>query len=117
LLQENSSITGIYVTTANCLPVCRAITTLNLSHRVQVVASDLFLEMMPYFDMGVVAASIYGRPFAQGRVAVRVIVDSIINGGTLRPKYYVAPQVVTRSSMHLFRETQTLRAKHREAPH
>jgi LacI family transcriptional regulator len=115
ILADNSALTGFYVTTANCLPVCRAITKLNLTQKIRIIASDLFLEMVPYFDMGVIAASIYGRPFAQGRLAVKLIVDHIMNGRHLRPKYYIAPQIITRASMHLFRETQTLRARDREA--
>jgi len=111
MLQERKTITGLYVTTANCLPVCRAITTLNLSQKVKLLASDLFLEMTPYFDMGVIAASIYGRPFAQGRMAVRLIMERVLHGHAIRAKYYIAPQVVTRSTMHLFRETRSLRTQ------
>lgn len=111
MLQENKTITGVYVTTSNCLPVCRAVTTLNLSQKIKLVASDLFLEMMPYFDMGVIAASIYARPFAQGRLAVRLIMEQVIYGRRMRPKHYIVPQVVTRANMHLFRETPSLRRR------
>lgn len=111
LLQERKTITGLYVSTANCLPVCRAVTTLNLSQKIQLIASDLFLEMTPYFDMGVIVASIYARPFAQGRMAVRLLMEQFLYGHRLRAKYYVTPQVVTRSTMHLFRETRTVRGK------
>jgi len=109
MLQANPAIAGLYVTTANCLPVCRALTTLNLAHKVKLIASDLFLEMMPYFDMGVIAASIYARPFTQGRMAVRLMAEHMMYGRRLRPRHLVAPQVVTRASALLFRETQSLR--------
>ena len=114
MLEENKAISGLYVTTANCLPVCRALTTMNLGQKVQLVTSDLFLEMLPYFDMGVIAASIYVRPFAQGRLAVRLIMEHVLYGRRVRSEHYIAPQVVTRSSMHLFRETQSLRTRSHE---
>ena len=112
MLQTRKTIAGLYVSTANCLPVCRAVTALGLSPRVKLIASDLFLEMMPYFDMGVIAASIYARPFAQGRMAVRLIVEHLLYGRRIRSKYYVPPQVVTRSTMHLFREARSQRKDH-----
>lgn len=110
LLEKEEKISALYVTTANCLPVCRAVNTLNLSHRIKLIASDLFLEMIPYFDMGIIAASIYARPFAQGRLALRLIMDKILYGYTIRTQNYLAPQIVTRSSTHLFREAKSLRA-------
>lgn len=109
LLEKEEKISALYLTTANCLPVCRAICTLNLSHRIKLIASDLFLEMIPYFDMGIIAASIYARPFAQGRLALRLIMDKILYGHTIRAQNYLAPQVVTRSSIHLYREAKSLR--------
>jgi len=102
LLQENTTIKGLYVTTANCLPVCHVVTALSLSHKVQIVASDLFLDMKPYFDLGVIAASIYARPFTQGQLAIRLLADLLLYGHPVRPRHHIAPQVVTRSTLHLF---------------
>ena len=104
LLQENPNIVGLYVSTANCLPVCRAISTLNLTHKVQLLTSDLFPEMVPYFDMGIIAATIHGRPFTQGRVAIQLLAEQLLFGRAVRSKNYVAPHVVTKSTLHLFRE-------------
>jgi LacI family transcriptional regulator len=104
MLQERPSISGLYISTANCLPVCRAIFALGLSNRVKVVASDLFPEMIPYFEKGIIAASIHARPFAEGRLAVRMLVDEILNRRRPDRDHYLAPQVVTRSTLHLFRE-------------
>jgi LacI family transcriptional regulator, galactose operon repressor len=111
MLKMRNTIAGLYVSTANCLPVCRAVTALGLSHKIKLIASDLFLEMAPYFDMGVIAASIYARPFAQGRMAVRLLVEHLLYGRRIRSKYYVSPQVVTRSTMHLFREGRSLQRR------
>ncbi len=109
MLEEKTDISGIYITTANCLPVCQAVIALNLSQKIKVLASDLFLEMKPYFDMGLVVGSIYARPFVQGRMAIRLIMEHLLRGRRLRSKYYIAPEVVLRSTLHLFRETRARR--------
>jgi LacI family transcriptional regulator len=107
LLERHDSLAGIYVNTANCLPVCRAIGALGMVGRLRLVATDLFSEMRPYFEKGTISASIYSRPYRQGELAMRMAVDYAVNGTALQKAYYLAPQVVMRSSFHLFREMRS----------
>ena len=104
LLQQRRSLAGLYVTTVNCLPVCRAICAQGLSGKIALITTDLFRGMVPYFDKGTIRASIHGRPFIQGELAMRFLVDHLVNGRPLPPAYYVAPHVVMRSNLQLFRE-------------
>ncbi|MGA3169088.1 MAG: substrate-binding domain-containing protein [Terriglobia bacterium] len=106
LLQQCKSLAGVYATTANCLPVCRAICALGLSGKVALITTDLFREMTPFFEKGTIRASIRQRPFAQGEIAVRLVVDHLVNGRPLPPSYYLAPSIVIRSNLYLFRETR-----------
>jgi len=108
LLGELRGLGGLYVTTANCLPVCRAIGARGLNGKIVLVTTDLFEEMVPYFKKGTIAASIYQQPYAQGQTAVRLLVDHILRGRTLPPAYYLSPGVVMRSNLHLFREVRHL---------
>jgi LacI family transcriptional regulator len=103
LLQQRNSVSGLYVNTSNCLPVCRAICALGLSGKVSLVTSDLFKGMAQYFEKGTIRASVHGRAFAQGEAAVRMLIDQLINGRSLRT-IKIAPQIVLRSNFHLFRE-------------
>ena len=106
LLERWKSLRGIYVRTGVCLPICRAISVLGLSGKIQVVASDLFEEMVPYFENGVIQASVNGRPYAQGQIAMRLLVDHVIRKHSLPPHYRLNPQIVLRSNLHLFREVR-----------
>jgi LacI family transcriptional regulator len=98
------SLAGLYVTTVNCLPVCRAIVALGLSGKIRLITTDLFKEMVPYFKKGTVFASIYGQPYLQGAIAMRFAVDHIVRRSALPPSHYLYPQIVMRSTYHIFRE-------------
>jgi LacI family transcriptional regulator len=106
LLENRSDLAGLYVTTANSLPVCRAIGALGMAGKVKLITTDLFREMQPYFEKGVISASIYARPFVQGQVATRLAIDHLVHGAPLPKHQFLAPQIVMRSTFHLFRETR-----------
>lgn len=104
LLQRSEPLAGLYVNTVNCLPVCRAICAQRLSGKIALITTDLFRGMVPYFEKGTIRASIHGRPFQQGELALRLVVDHLVNGHPLPPTSYLAPHIVMRSNLHLFRE-------------
>jgi LacI family transcriptional regulator, galactose operon repressor len=104
LLARFKSLAGLYVTTVNCLPVCRAVVARGLSGRIRLITTDLFKEMVPYFKKGTVFASIYGQPYLQGAIAMRFAVDHIVRGRALPASHYLSPQIVMRSTYHMFRE-------------
>ncbi len=106
LLQRCRSLTGLYVNTVNCLPVCRAICAQGLSSKIALITTDLFREMVPYFEKGTIRASIHGRPVIQGEVAMRLTVDHLVNHRPLPPSYYVPPYIVLKSNLYAFRETR-----------
>ena len=106
LLNKLKDLTGLYVTTANCLPVCRAIGARGLGGKIVLITTDLFAEMVPYFKKGTIAASIYQQPYAQGQTAVRLLVDHIFRGRALPQTYHLSPAIVMRSNLHLFREVR-----------
>jgi LacI family transcriptional regulator len=105
LLGECKSLAGLYVNTAtNCLPACRAICAHGLCGKIMLITTDLFRSMVPYFERGTIRVSIHQRPFTQGAIAVRLLVDHLVNGGPLPPSYYLAPHIVMRSNLYAFRE-------------
>lgn len=104
VLQQRKSLAGVYVTTANCLPVCRAVTVLRPAREVKVIATDLFQEMIPYFEKETIVASIYQRPYVQGQRAVRLLVEHIFSGQPFPRNYYLNPGIVLLSNLRLFRE-------------
>lgn len=106
LLTTRPSLGGIYVNTSNSLPVCRAISVCGLVRRVRLITTDVFRGLIPFFDKGIVSASIHGRPFAVGETAIRLIVDHLLNGRPLPHTYRLTPHVALRSNCRSFREVR-----------
>ncbi len=101
LLSSRPSVAGLYVNTVNCLPVCRAICAAGLAQNIRLITTDLFEAMIPFFEKHVISASIDGRPFVQGEIAMRLALDHIINRNPLPKAHYVYPQIVLRSNARL----------------
>jgi LacI family transcriptional regulator, galactose operon repressor len=93
---------GIYISTANSLPVLRALEELNLLGKVQVIATDIFSELVPYIESGKVLASLYQRPFTQGKTALELLLRYLIDGSIPKPVTRLAPHIVLRSNLALF---------------
>jgi LacI family transcriptional regulator len=104
LLRKLRRLAGLYVSTANCLPVCRALGALGLAGQMKLITTDLFREMVPYFEKGTISASIHQRPYVQGQTAVRLAVDHLVGGRPFPPSRYLNPAIVLRSNLPLFRE-------------
>lgn len=104
LLKRVGRIDGMYISTNNCLPVCAALEAGGMGEKVKLVTTDLFPEMVPWFDRGTIFASVYQRPFTQGQMAVRLVVDHLLDGRPFPPPRYLEPTIVLRSNLHLFRE-------------
>lgn len=111
LLRHKTGISGLYVSTANCLPVCHALAAQGLLGKVRLITTDLFPEMVPYFRKGGISASIYQRPYNQAQIALRIAVNYILHRRPLLASHCLSPQIVMNANLHLFRET------HRLSPH
>ncbi len=115
LLRRVPNISGLYVNTVNCLPVCRALETRGLAGKVRLIATDLFPEMLPLLQQGTITASIYQHPYRQGQIAVRNLADHLANQAILSRYVYLSPGVVMASNVHLFRELR-LSESHSDIP-
>jgi LacI family transcriptional regulator len=113
LLTRSPNLRGIYVTTVNCLPVCRAVREARKDD-VRLITTDLFPQMLPFFESGIIGASIYQDPYTLGQSAVRLLVDHLVDKVPIRDANYLNPGIVLRSNLGLFREIrmqQTERAE------
>ena len=104
LLAKHKNLRGIYVNTVNSLPVCRALQRHKLAHRVKLITTDLFRQMVPYFESGTIAASIYQNPYLQGQIAFRMLADHLLKGAAIPNVHYLNPAIVLRTNLLLFRE-------------
>lgn len=105
LLARVPDLSGIYVNTVNCLPVCKALEARDRALSVKLITTDLFPEMVPYFEKQTISASIYQRPYQQGRSAIGTLVEHLSHNAPL-VSTYLNPSIVLRSNLHLFREVR-----------
>ncbi|MBI4890791.1 MAG: LacI family DNA-binding transcriptional regulator [Acidobacteria bacterium] len=104
LLRTEPELAGIYVSTANCLPVCRALQESGAAGRVKLITTDLFPEALPWFERNVISASIYQHPYVQGQTAIRLLVDHFLQQAPLPATHYLNPAIVLKANLQLFRE-------------
>jgi LacI family transcriptional regulator len=111
LLRRIPTLSGLYVNTVNCLPVCRALGARGLAGKIKLITTDLFAEMSSYFQKGTITASIYQQPHRQGQIAVRLLADNLTNKTSFPPAIHLSPGVVMSTNLHLFREIRITDAK------
>lgn len=102
LLKGKSRPDAIYISTANSLPVLRALEELKLLGRVQVIATDLFPELVPLLDSGKILATLYQRPEAQGKTAFETLIAHLMDKDKPVQTHRFAPHIILRSNLPLF---------------
>lgn len=105
-LTGSSGIRAVYVSTANSLPVVRAIEDAKLGHALSVVTTDLFPELVPLIESGKVLGTVYQRPQTQGRRAFLALYRFLSEGKCPPARLRLAPHIVSRSNLPLFLELQ-----------
>ena len=111
VLASTPDVAGVYVSTANSMPVMRALDDQALSGRVAVITTDLFPALAPLIESGRVAATIYQRPWVQGQIAFQAIYKFLVEGVTPPPVNRLSPHVVMRSNLKLFLERMRSEAR------
>jgi LacI family transcriptional regulator len=104
LLTANRDLKGIFVSTVNSLPVLQAAEQAGRLDNLTIVTTDLFPELVEWIRAGKVAATLYQRPLAQGRLALRALYQYLLDGTCPAPRIAVAPHVVMRANLNLFLE-------------
>jgi LacI family transcriptional regulator len=116
LLGRCPAIASLYVNIGMCLPVCYALRARGLAGKVRLITTDLFEEMVPFFEKQTIHASIYQRPYVQGQTAVRLIIEHALQGRPIPTTYHLNPALVMRSNLYAFRETRHLKPPPRQYP-
>lgn len=102
LLRSRTRPDAIYISTANSLPVLRALEENKLLGRVQVITTDLFHELVPLLESGKVLATLYQRPEAQGKLAFEILVAHLMDKDKPTRTHRFAPHIILRSNLSLF---------------
>lgn len=102
LLKSKARPDALYISTANSLPVFRALEEQKLLGRVPVVATDLFHELLPLIESGKVLATLYQRPQAQGKTAFETLLGHLLDKSRPVKTHRLAPHIILRSNLSLF---------------
>jgi len=102
LINRHPDLGGIYINTANSLPVLQALEEAGHLGKVRVVATDLFPEMVPMIESGGIFATLHQRPFTQGRMAFDILSRYLVGGVSPDRSIRLAPHIVLRSNLSLF---------------
>jgi LacI family transcriptional regulator len=102
LLNRKPRPSGIYISTANSLPVLRALEEQKLLGQIAVISTDLFAELIPLIESGKILATLYQRPFTQGKVALETLTRYLVDGVKPEPVTRLAPHIILRSNLPLF---------------
>ena len=102
LLKRKPRPSGIYVNTANSIPVLRALEENGMCGRIRLITTDLFAELIPLIESGKILATLYQRPFTQGKLAFETLCRFLVEGVQPEPVTRLAPHIILRSNLPLF---------------
>ena len=102
VMQGSDHPEGLYVSTANSIPVLWALDELGLLGKVQVITTDLFHELVPFIEFGKVLATLYQRPYTQGKVAFESLLACLRREALPQRVIRLAPHVIFRSNLSMF---------------
>ena len=102
LLSRKPRPDAIYISTANSLPVLRALEEQKALDRVLVVTTDLFPELVSFIESGKILATLYQRPATQGKTAFEALMRYLLDGVAPPPVTRLAPHIVLRTNLPLF---------------
>ncbi len=95
LAKHGERIDGIYVTSGNALPLCRAVQTYTkeTGRSIDLVTFDLYADMLPYFADGTIAATVFQNLSEQAFNAFTGLFEHLLSDNT--------PPTVTYSDVRL----------------
>jgi LacI family transcriptional regulator len=102
LLGQRPRPLGIYISTANSLPVLRALEEQRMLGQIEIITTDLFPDLVPLIESGKIMATLYQRPFTQGKVAMEMLAHYLTDGVRPETVNRLAPHIVLRSNLPLF---------------
>lgn len=102
MLDAKSLPSGIYIGTANSMPVLQALKERGVLEEIRVITTDLFPELVTMLESNKVLATLFQRPFTQGKMAIETLVRYLLDG--VQPPSYtrLAPYIVLRSNLGLY---------------
>src|SRR5579859_213972 len=99
-LKSQTDLTGLYISTGyGAAPSLRAVEDAGLAGKLTVFATSLFEDLVPRIESGTVAGTLYERPYSQGRLALRLLREYLIDGKWPAPRTQLAPLLIMKSNL------------------
>jgi LacI family transcriptional regulator len=105
-LGRATDVRAVYASTANSMPVIRAIEEAGRLSDMIIMTTDLFPELIPLIRSGKVLGTVYQRPQTQGRMAFQALYQFLVEGKCPATRLRLAPHIILRSNLNLFLEIQ-----------
>lgn len=102
--ETHERIDAIYISSSNSIPICRYVDEHGLSDQVTIIASDIFDELNEYLRRGVVNATIFQDPFAQGYTAFEKLYYNLAENRPVPTFVTARPQIVLKSNLPLYQK-------------
>lgn len=101
MLRENPDIGGIYIATGNCKPVCDYLAE-NKIENIRVVGTDIFNDTFHYVNSCQMQGVVYQNPVLQGKMAVRILYERLVNKTDIESNILVNPQIALKSNIEAY---------------
>lgn len=111
LFTAHPDLAGIYVSTEASIPVIEAARDTGILPRLAIISTDLFPSLVEHIRAGRVLATIYQRPYTQGRMAFRVLHEFLVEGSCPAYQVTLSPHLVMRGNLDFFMQRQTEESK------
>lgn len=99
MLETQPDIGGVFVSTANSVPICEEIH--GSGRPITVIAMDVFDESADFLRRGIISALLYQQPRYQGYTALWSMVK-YLDGYTAPQDIIIQPQVVMQSNIEVY---------------
>ena len=107
LFIQYPDLAGVYVATGASIPVLHAARDLQMLDRVNFITTDLFPAVVPEIRSKAVTATIYQRPRTQGRIALRILHEFLVDGECPTFRVSLAPHLIMRGNLDFFLQRQS----------
>jgi LacI family transcriptional regulator len=71
--------------------------------KITVITSDIYDELRNYIEQGVVIASIFQDQYAQGKIGLKMLYQTIAEDVEVDDTILINPQIILRSNMALYK--------------
>lgn len=105
LIRDIPDLGGIYVATGNSIAVCKCIVEHGLHSKVKIIATDVFQDIIQYVDDGVIQGVIFQNTVEQGRVAMEMLYQHLVERKPCEHEVLIRPNVIMRSDISRYHET------------